>query len=80
MRNYRETQMPSAMMMAAKEVFQNCYVTYLKKCFKFIYLERDRQTDPRGGRQREREKESQAGSTLSAQSPTWGLNSQTMRS
>ena len=34
----------------------------------------------RGGAERERERESQAGSELSAQSPTWGLDSQTVRS
>ena len=48
----------------------------------FIYFERERKhTRTRGSEgQREGERESQAGSTLSAQSPTQGSISQTMRS
>ena len=46
---------------------------------KFIYLERDRTCTSRRGVEREGDGESQAGSTLSAQSPMQGSNSQTMR-
>ena len=57
-----------------KEVFKNF----------FIYFERERERES----ERERahasgggaERESQAGSTLSPQSPMWGSNSQTVRS
>ena len=45
--------------------------------FKFIYFERE---SGGGEGQREREKEFQARSALSVQSPTWGSNSQTVRS
>ena len=44
--------------------------------FIFIYFERDREQAGEG--QKEKETESQAGSALSAQSSTWGLNSQTL--
>ena len=54
----------------------NKHYTFLK----FIYFERERKrervTTSRGGTERE----SQAGSALSAQSPMWGLNSLTVRS
>ena len=46
--------------------------------FKFIYFERERGRE--GGADREGERESQAGSTLPAQSPTWGSNLRTLRS
>ena len=46
----------------------------------FIYFERDKECVNRGGTEREGEKESQAASMLSAQSPKRGSNSQTMRS
>ena len=46
--------------------------------FKFIYLERE--SANREGAETEGERESQAGSELSAQSPTWGSNPQTVRS
>ena len=48
----------------------------LKKLF--IYLEKEREAGR--GRERGSERESQADSVLSAQSHTWGSNSQTMRS
>ena len=53
--------------------------------FKFscIYFERGRErlcVRARQGRERGRERESQAGSALSEQSPMWGLNSPTKRS
>ena len=55
----------------------------LKKIFfKFIYLFRERQRQHEPGRDREGEGEargSQAGPTLSAQSPTWGSIPRTMR-
>ena len=44
--------------------------------FKFIYFEGEGESRSRGGAERE----SQAGSTISAQSPTWGSISQTIRS
>ena len=49
---------------------------------KFIYFERERpcMSEQVGEGQRERERESQAGSVLSVQSLTWGLIPQTMRS
>ena len=48
----------------------------------FIYFERQHMHTQAGEGQggREEERESQAGSKLSTQSPTWGLISQTMRS
>ena len=42
----------------------------------FIYFERDRDSTSGGGTEREGDRESQAGSVLPAQSPTWGSNSQ----
>ena len=49
--------------------------------FKFIYLFlRERQSRSRGGAERGGDRESQAGSARSAQSPLWGSNLQTMRS
>ena len=45
----------------------------------FIYFERESEWASRRG-QKKRERESQAVSTLSAWSPTWGSNPQTMRS
>ena len=50
---------------------------YFFKCL-FTYLQRE--CVSRGGAKREGERKSQAGSMLSAQSPTWGLISRTMRS
>ena len=51
---------------------------------KFIYFERERERERErecvSGGGVERERESQAGSQLSVQSPTWGSVSQTMRS
>ena len=44
-----------------------------------LIFERGREVS-RGGAEREREKDSQAGSALSAQSPIWGSNLQTVRS
>ena len=55
----------------------------LKKFFFNVYsFLRDRETEHEWGRGREREgdTESEAGSRLSAPSPTWGSNSQTVRS
>ena len=57
----------------------------LKKIFfvlsLFLFILRGRERAREQGRGRERgEKESQAGSALSAQSPTWGLIPQTLRS
>ena len=48
--------------------------------FKFTYLFRERMCTWAGKEQIERERESQAGTMLSAQSPTWGSNPQTKRS
>ena len=42
----------------------------------FIYFEKDRGRVSRGGAEREGGRESQAGSSLSAQSLMWGLHSQ----
>ena len=47
--------------------------------FLFIYLTEEEGERAGGGAEREGERESQAGSTLSAQSPTLGLISQTVR-
>ena len=47
------------------------------KCFIIFERERERKQSMSRGGQRERETESEAGSELSAQSPTWGLNSET---
>ena len=44
--------------------------------FVFIYFERDRDSTSGGGAEREGDRESQAGSALSAWSPLWGSNSQ----
>ena len=44
--------------------------------FKFIYFERERERQNMGGAERKGERKSQAGSALSAQSPTWGSNPQ----
>ena len=52
-------------------------LTYLF-IFKFIYFERERMT--RGGAEREGERESQAGSAPSVQSPMWGSNPRTVKS
>ena len=41
-----------------------------------MYFERDRESMSGGGAERVGERESQAGFTLSAQSPTWGSNPQ----
>ena len=49
------------------------------KCL-FIYFEKEKAGGSGGRAKRERERESKAGSTLSVQSPTQGLNSQTLRS
>ena len=46
----------------------------------FIYFERERESASRVGAEREEERESQAGSGMSAQSLMQGLNSQTLRS
>ena len=48
--------------------------------FKFIYFESDRDSTSQGGAEREGKRESQAGSAMPAQSPTWGTNPQTVRS
>ena len=42
--------------------------------------DRERESASRGVGETEREAESQAGSVLSAQSPTWGLNLPTVKS
>ena len=55
--------------------FQNVIKTFI---FKFIYFETE--SEQGMGRERGREKESQAGSVLSMQSLTQGSNSQTKRS
>ena len=60
-------------------------ITFLlqKKLLSLFILERERDREQVGKRQRERETQNlkQApGSELSAQSPTWGSNSRTMRS
>ena len=56
-------------------------VNFLSFFFKFIYLFlRERESMSEGGAEREGERESQAGSTLSMRSPMWGLNSRTVRS
>ena len=46
----------------------------------FVYLHREREREQPRGREREGEIEYQAGFVLSLQSPTQGLNSQTVRS
>ena len=46
----------------------------------FIHFLRETEHKQGRGRERERERESKAGSRLSAQSPTWGSNSWTLRS
>ena len=48
--------------------------------FKFVYLLWEREHKPGRNRERGRERESQAGSALSAQSPKRGSNSRTVRS
>ena len=59
---------------------------FLINLFTFREREREREREqvhtqwPRKGRDREGERESQADSSLSAQSLTWGLNSRTVRS
>ena len=55
---------------------QECFYLTLKK----IFTLRKRESTGEGGARREGERESQAGSALSAQSPMRGLNSQTVRS
>ena len=60
-------------------------ISLIKFYVLFFYFERERERESEskgaGGRtEREGERESQAGSVLLVQSPTWGLNSQTMRS
>ena len=60
------------------------FLEALKIFFMFIF-ERERQTECEWRRCRERERETQnsnqaPGSELSAQSPTWGLNSRSVRS
>ena len=56
-------------------------ISLIKFYVLFFYFERERESKGAGGRtEREGERESQAGSVLLVQSPTWGLNSQTMRS
>ena len=68
-----------------------CYFFLLEEVFFFNFLfnvylflterERERETEhERGGAEREGDSESEAGSELSAQSPTLGSNSQTLRS
>ena len=56
----------------------NGYISFffLKSFLKFIYFEREREWEG----QKARERESQAGSPLSVQSPMWGLIPWTMRS
>ena len=54
-------------------------VDSLKKFFFKVYLFILRESD-QGRAAREGERESQAGSTLSTQSPMWGLNSRNVRS
>ena len=56
---------------------QNDLFIYL---FLSLFILRERVRASRGGTKRERERESQVGSTLSGQSLMWGSNSQTMRS
>ena len=46
----------------------------------FIFRDRDKERVSREGAEREGESESQAGSILSAQSPTWSLIPQPVRS
>ena len=46
----------------------------------FIYFERERQSMSWGGAEREEDRGSEAGSVLTAESPRWGSNSQTVRS
>ena len=52
-------------------------LSYNSFFFKFIYFERESKWGR--GREREGERDSQAGSTLSVQSPMQGSNSQTVR-
>ena len=56
------------------------YVNSTEACFFFLssFILREREHTWEG--QSERERESQAGSTVSAQSPMWGLIPQTVRS
>ena len=51
-----------------------------EKFLKFIYFERERERENKGGAEREGKRESQSDSFLSAQSPMRGSNPQTMRS
>ena len=60
-------------------------VNQVMVCFIVVYLfifERDRESTSGAGAEREREgeRESQMGSTLSAQTPTWGSSSQSGQS
>ena len=70
-------------------LFRFYFLGLLKKRFFFsfnvYFSERETETESEQGRSRERERETQnlrqsPGSELSAQSPTWGLNPQTVRS
>ena len=53
---------------------------FLMLIYLFRESESEREHVRRGGAEKEGERESQVGSTLSAQSPTWDSTSRTMRS
>ena len=57
-------------------------VNFIFKVYLLIYFERERESlqASKGGADIEGERKSQAGSMLSAQSPSWGLISGTTRS
>ena len=57
------------------------FIRHTSETLKFIftYSETEREREQAGEGRRERETESHAGSVLSAQSPTWGPISQTVR-
>ena len=60
------------------EILEHMIILFKKKIFfKFIHFERDRVSG--GGTEEEGERESQAGSTLTVQSPMEGLNPRNVR-
>ena len=70
-----QTYLPSSFLLF---LFFLSFLSYIFNFYLFFFFERERQQAREG--QREKERESQAGSILSVQSPVRGLNSWTVRS
>ena len=67
--NYRLTRVASLFLIGSLFLF-GLFFFPLKNVFKFVIILKE----SRGGAKREGDRESQAGSALSAQSPAWGLD------